>query len=354
MEEEKQGLILSRHFTNAEEFARTIRDSNVEYVPLEAGRYESRIMILQHGSILLQRAADQAHVTRGTIDRHRAALLLPVLQRAPPVVNGRPTEPQDVIIFRPGSELHALAPAAVEWGSLSMPLQEADWLLELGGKPCMGSHADPMRLLPPEIAASIRQTFSTATDPAWNASGGSEFPAADTGLRRGLHELVIEAFSKAEQLSLPGRATRDAIRLVGTVEEYLHAAVARPIYTDALCLALAVSPRKLHHAFVAVCGLSPHVYLKRRRLLMVRQALLASCPKASLVKSVALAHGFWHLGNFAHDYREQFGESPSETLAFAGAATVLSTGQSPPDGPGRAALRDRFRHSAGVSPNRAR
>jgi AraC family ethanolamine operon transcriptional activator len=33
------------------------------------------------------------------------------------------------------------------------------------------------------------------------------------------------------------------------------------------------------------------------------------------VKSVALSHGFWHLGQFARDYRETFGETPTETLA---------------------------------------
>jgi AraC family ethanolamine operon transcriptional activator len=33
------------------------------------------------------------------------------------------------------------------------------------------------------------------------------------------------------------------------------------------------------------------------------------------VKSVALDLGFWHLGYFARDYRERFGESPSQTLA---------------------------------------
>jgi AraC family transcriptional regulator, ethanolamine operon transcriptional activator len=35
------------------------------------------------------------------------------------------------------------------------------------------------------------------------------------------------------------------------------------------------------------------------------------------VKAVALSHGFWHLGQFAHDYRVAFGEAPSETLARA-------------------------------------
>jgi AraC family transcriptional regulator, ethanolamine operon transcriptional activator len=34
-----------------------------------------------------------------------------------------------------------------------------------------------------------------------------------------------------------------------------------------------------------------------------------------LIKSVALSHGFWHPGQFSHDYRETFGEMLSDTLA---------------------------------------
>jgi AraC family transcriptional regulator, ethanolamine operon transcriptional activator len=51
--------------------------------------------------------------------------------------------------------------------------------------------------------------------------------------------------------------------------------------------------------------------------MLVRRALASGGAGVRLVKSVALAHGFWHLGNFARDYRERFGEAPSETLARA-------------------------------------
>ena len=50
---------------------------------------------------------------------------------------------------------------------------------------------------------------------------------------------------------------------------------------------------------------------------MVRNLLRSREGPAPLVKSVALAHGFWHLGQFAIDYRAMYGEMPSETLARA-------------------------------------
>jgi len=52
-------------------------------------------------------------------------------------------------------------------------------------------------------------------------------------------------------------------------------------------------------------------------LAMVRNLLRSREGPAPMVKSVALSHGFWHLGQFAIDYRATYGEMPSETLARA-------------------------------------
>ena len=67
----------------------------------------------------------------------------------------------------------------------------------------------------------------------------------------------------------------------------------------------------------AAFGISPHRFLKLRRMSMVRAALRPYEGRMPLIKSVALAHGFWHLGQFAHDYRATFGETPSDTLVRA-------------------------------------
>src|SRR5690242_20248874 len=113
------------------------------------------------------------------------------------------------------------------------------------------------------------------------------------------------------------RAARTAAQLVAAAEAHLRARLSRPMYLDDLCRLLDVSPRTLHQAFVAARGMSPGNYLKRQRLMMVHQALESTGPEPPLVKSVALDHGFWHLGHFARDYRDLFGEAPSETVARA-------------------------------------
>jgi AraC-like DNA-binding protein len=95
-----------------------------------------------------------------------------------------------------------------------------------------------------------------------------------------------------------------------------------PIYSGDIARQIGVSVRTLHDAILQFRGMSLHRYLRLRRLWLVRQRLLAG---ADSVKAAALAFGFWHLSDFAHNYLLQFGESPSATLARSRAAGPSST-----------------------------
>ncbi len=55
-------------------------------------------------------------------------------------------------------------------------------------------------------------------------------------------------------------------------------------------------------------------YLKQKRLEAARRTLLTAEPLTTSVTEVATQWGFFHLGRFARDYRQLFGELPSETL----------------------------------------
>ncbi|MDO9713816.1 helix-turn-helix domain-containing protein [Paracraurococcus lichenis] len=309
--------IFSHRFTDPEDLARAVRDAGIEYMPLEPGRYDASLTVVQAGALHIQRVVDQAHIVRGAVDLSRVGLLFSIRHRASPVINGCPLSEGHMLALAPGQEIHGLCPAHLEWGSFSFSTEAADRLFDLGGMRFNLSSTEPAPLVPAAIAARLRRAATEITNLAQRLSEQGRMTMPVACLAEGLMELCIEAFSRAEKPHLCGRATRDAIRLLNAADAFLHANIGRPIYTDDLCKALAVSPRKLHQAFVAACGMSPHAYLKRRRLMMVHQALKSGGQGESLVKSFALAHGFWHLGNFAYDYRRLFGQSPSETLMQA-------------------------------------
>jgi transcriptional regulator GlxA family with amidase domain len=79
--------------------------------------------------------------------------------------------------------------------------------------------------------------------------------------------------------------------------------------------------RTLERAFKEHFGIGPKAYLIRRRLSGARDALVRDDGPTAIV-DVANEWGFWHMGQFAKDYRALFGELyralfgelPSETL----------------------------------------
>lgn len=78
--------------------------------------------------------------------------------------------------------------------------------------------------------------------------------------------------------------------------------------------ALGVSERTLYRAISASIGMAPRAYQKRLRLHLVRQALKNASPEKASVTDIAMEHGFWHLGRFSQEFREVFGERPSQAL----------------------------------------
>jgi AraC-like DNA-binding protein len=83
---------------------------------------------------------------------------------------------------------------------------------------------------------------------------------------------------------------------------------------DGLRAIACVSERTLQQVFRERFDLTPAAFLKARRLAAVRQRLLEARHGEVTVGAEAASLGFWHVGQFAADYRRAFGETPSATL----------------------------------------
>jgi AraC family ethanolamine operon transcriptional activator len=97
--------------------------------------------------------------------------------------------------------------------------------------------------------------------------------------------------------------------------DFVDANLKSPLTVRDLCLAADCSERTIRRVFEEHFGVRPKSYLRSRRLAGVRRELLRSTPEEGVVHVLAGRWGFWHMGQFARDYRLQFGELPSESLA---------------------------------------
>lgn len=103
---------------------------------------------------------------------------------------------------------------------------------------------------------------------------------------------------------------------VRCAEEFIEAHWDQAISIEKLVEATGVGARAIFRAFQQSRGYSPMAFARMVRLRHARDMLAAPDPETS-VTSVAFVCGFGNLGHFARDYRETFGERPSETLARA-------------------------------------
>jgi AraC family ethanolamine operon transcriptional activator len=132
-------------------------------------------------------------------------------------------------------------------------------------------------------------------------------------------ELVVDLLmaalvgSRVEERSTPAVRARAVSAALDFIAAHPHEAVA----VGDICSQTGVSWRTLNRAFVERFGIGPKAYTQRLRLGGVRDGLVMAS-KRTVIADVANRWGFWHMGQFARDYRSLFGELPSETLIRSG------------------------------------
>lgn len=143
---------------------------------------------------------------------------------------------------------------------------------------------------------------------------------AELGLQ-GQQVFLNEAVDGLVQLLAHGKhgprenvSAQHARRTLRRARDYLQAHTDRCVTVHELCEQLGSSPRALQDCFRKYVGLSPKTYLKTLKLNDARRELSRADSGLASVSDVAVRYGFWHLSQFAADYRWLFGELPSETL----------------------------------------
>ncbi len=126
------------------------------------------------------------------------------------------------------------------------------------------------------------------------------------------HGLVQTIASSSGPKKRPGSQRRQAI--LKRAIEYITESPMIPIRVSDLCRVTGTSERTLEYAFKEHYGVSPKRFITNTRFNGVRKRLLKAMPGELNITDVANGWGFWHMGQFAADYRRLFDELPSDTL----------------------------------------
>ncbi len=103
-------------------------------------------------------------------------------------------------------------------------------------------------------------------------------------------------------------------RVLLLCKDYLASCLTTPVSRAELAVFAGTSIRSISRVFHEELGYGPMSYLKKLRMEAAFFYLLGATPEEESVTSIASRYGFNHLGRFAVEFNQRFGESPAQTL----------------------------------------
>lgn len=293
---------------------------NLRYEQLSSGPFRGRIhRVALPGLTLLREDIGPSVRQRGRLSPDVYGLALSLADPPDLFFNGQRV-PSHAVMCGKGDDIDMTTPAdftmlaVVAERSLLNPLWE-----RMYQKPLAGWLEKQLVIqTSPEKAQAVRDVHLAVIA---QADALARRPTDEQALRQLRDEILIEWIealpAQVSTRDLPSVERRK--RLVDRACELMLSHSDEPLSVLDVCARVGTSRRKLNYCFQEVLGTTPVKYLRSLRLNGVRAALRHAGPDTR-VQDVASHWGFWHLSQFAQDYRRLFGELPSATLQRALAA----------------------------------
>lgn len=302
--------MISTHDMDAHAAAQS--DWGLAYEQLSPGLFEGQIEQVQLPELMLLRESTSVALRqRGRLRPHVYGFAMAQSASSDVFFNGQRVQ-ADAIMCGKGDEIDLTTPphftliAVVVEDSLLNPLWESMYQ-----KP-LAKWLDKQLVLnaAPEKAQILRRLHVAALE-KWRAHELTDARA----LRQLRDDILIEWIEAlpayVDTSDLPNLERRK--NLVNQSCELMLAHADDPPTILAICQQVGISRRKLNYAFQDVLGTTPVKYLRALRLNNVRRAILRA-NDGQTIGDIAALWGFWHLGQFAQDYKNLFGELPSDSL----------------------------------------
>jgi len=293
---------------DADLHASNLTNWNQEYDQVSPGRFKGRIVELPfEGLQVFKESTNQALQQKCLVWPNSVWLGIPQQNQAPCKINGMSVT-QKSIMCRPGN--HAFELSTPQDFELFGMVMNQSLLTEFADTHGVALNWSDIKThgrlsLPSQTLKNVRFILGRLLNE--NDTISSSKLSHDLLMIAMLEVLSAETPQPSQTPSFKRRKT-----VVDTAKTYISDNADTPITITDLCKVASVSQRTLQYSFESILGISPIQYLRISRLNAVRRALLSSGEEANIL-DIASLWGFWHMSQFAKDYKRLFGELPSQT-----------------------------------------
>jgi AraC family ethanolamine operon transcriptional activator len=300
-------IVLDQSFDDLDQLRQEVRGWDIDFRLLDSGGFSGRVRQLVSNDVLLSYARFARRLDQsGAIPPGFLTFVIPSRRCRGFWWRGHQVTSRDLLVFPLGSELRSASRSDFEVLLVSARVALLEDLADAMGIPwskvvgcgcaeVVPLQSDRMERLRVQVADLIAR--------------GAEVRAVEEA-----HRLVGDLVSLLGASSAQRRTSaRQRDQAVDRVVEYLHSAALPSGDMASLCRVALASERTLQYAFRERYGISPVQFVKRWKLNTARRLLIDPHDDLS-IGEVAARLGFWHASQFAVDYRNLFGELPSQTV----------------------------------------
>jgi AraC family ethanolamine operon transcriptional activator len=310
---------MERDFNDFDELSESLGGLDLEFRQLDTGPFGARLRQLQSERAILARGeSDRSLEQRGTPTPKFWTFAIPGPDCSPFIWRGEHVSSSDIAVLRPDMEFDAVSRDGFSIFSFSVSEEHLAELAEELAVPLARrlGHCAVLRGSNTRTRPLVRLFEDILREAADDSSVGGALDAGRRLDQEATRELIECLLPEDE--SLHPAQSRLRKEVFDRARAYVVSMTDDPVTVESLCQVAGTNQRTLHRAFQENCGVSPKVYLQAYRLNGARKRLRRSTPQSGTVGGAANRWGFWHMGQFAADYRRQFGELPSVTLARTG------------------------------------
>lgn len=298
-------------FNDIDDFSESVWGWDLNFRLLDRTGFHADAQQVNTETILLSRGRFNAALEQRGESPHMMWTFAVLNTSSPDIVwRGQRVSADMLMIYPPGSEIDAVSPAGFDVLTISVSIKVFegwDSIYLMADMPrirplCTAAKIEPIKLNAIRIAAN--NTINTAV--------------FKTPIQHSANQELTDLLFEALPVAIPRRpkpSLNKKTHLMKKLTGYINDHIDESITLTEMCAVAKVSPRTIQRMFKAHFGLSPKGYIRARRLNEVRHAIQknkGSCNEK--ISDIANRWGFWHMGQFASDYKLFFGELPSQTL----------------------------------------
>jgi AraC-like DNA-binding protein len=285
------------------------------YRQMTPGAFESTLLqAIDTEFSFFRETTNRRVVQEGVAPKAFSSIAVPLREPIVGTFQGQLVDGYALLTLRGGENFQFFTPEAMNFIGVSVPNEKLDALVgSILGESAASAFRSNVLRLDAMRSETARQQLCALIGMIERNAAALASPAVQKKFKDEVLSLVLTLLEDSIHRTRGDLTHRTYSDIVRRSEKLLTEYADEPVTVLDLCDALGVSRRTLQTSFQRVANVTPVQYLRATRLNHVRALLRSTSADELFVGDAAARWGFSHLGYFAREYRELFGELPSQT-----------------------------------------